>query len=96
MPAPKVWVQFYYKIITPIAYASKAFTSCQQRYAQIEKEMLAEVFGCTCFHEYIYRMPIVEIEIDHKPLKANLKKLFHQAPARLQRMIMAILNLIFN
>ena len=38
----------------PIAYASRALSTTQQRYAQIEKEMLAVVFGCTKFHEYIY------------------------------------------
>ena len=37
----------------PIAYASKAHTKNQQNYAQIKKEMLAIVFGCTRFHEYI-------------------------------------------
>jgi len=56
----------------PIVYASKALTNCQQRYAQIEKEMLAVVFGCTQFHEYIYGMPSVEVKTDHKPLEATL------------------------
>ena len=41
-----------------IAYASRALTDTQQRYAQIEKEMLAVVFGCTKFHDYIYGMPM--------------------------------------
>ena len=72
----------------PIAYASRALTQTQQNYAQIEKEMLAIVFGCTRFHEYIYGLPNVETEKDHKPLEAILKKPLHQAPARLQRMIM--------
>ena len=53
----------------PIAYASKALTKVQQNYAQIEKEMLAIVYGCIKFHEYIYGMP----NIDHKPLEAILK-----------------------
>ena len=74
----------------PVAYASKALTKSQQNYAQIEKEMLAIVFGCTRFHEYIYGMPQVEIETDHKPLEAILKKPLHQAPARLQKMIMVV------
>ena len=52
-----------------VAYASKALTKSQQNYAQIEKEMLAIVFGRMHFHEYIYGMPQVEIETDHKPLE---------------------------
>lgn len=74
----------------PIAYASKALTSSQQNYAQIEKEMLAIVFGCTRFHEYIFGMPEVEVKTDHKPLEMILKKPLHQAPPRLQKMIMTI------
>ena len=72
----------------PIAYASRALTDTQQRYAQIEKELFTVVFGCTKFHDYIYGMPNVEIESDHKPLEAILKKPLHQAPLRLQKMIM--------
>jgi len=37
----------------PVAYASKALTLTQQTYAQIEKELLAMVFGCATFAEYI-------------------------------------------
>ena len=48
----------------PIAYASKALTNCQQRYAQIENEMLAVAFGCTRSHEYIYGMSLGEVETD--------------------------------
>ena len=84
----------------PIAYASKAFTTCQQNYAQIEKELLAIVFGCNKFHDYVYGMPIIEVETDHKPLEAILKKPFYQAPARLQKMIMSIqkypINLVYR
>ena len=38
----------------PVTYASKALTSSQQNYAQLEKEMFAIVFDCTTFHEYIF------------------------------------------
>ena len=75
---------------TPVAYASKSLTSTQQNYAQIEKEMLAICFGCQKFHEYIYGLPNVEVETDHKPLETILRKPLHVAPARLQRMIMSI------
>ena len=74
----------------PVAYASKSLTACQQNYAQIEKEMLAIVFGCTKFHDYIYGLPDVDVETDHKPLESILKKPLHQAPLRLQRMIMSL------
>ena len=37
----------------PIAYASKALTTCQQNYAKIEKELLAIVFGCNKFYNFI-------------------------------------------
>ena len=30
----------------PIAFASKALTELEQRYANIERELLAVVFGC--------------------------------------------------
>ena len=74
----------------PIAYASKSLTATQQNYAQIKKEMLAIVFGCQKFHDYIYGLPQVAIETDHKPLETILRKPLHTASARLQRMIMSI------
>ena len=37
----------------PIAYVSRTMTDTEQRYAQIEKELLAVVFACTKFHYYI-------------------------------------------
>ena len=52
----------------PIAYASKALTPTQQNYAQIEKELLAVVFGCAKFEEYIVGRDVT-IETDHKPLE---------------------------
>ena len=74
----------------PVAYASKSLTPTQQNYAQIEKEMLAIVFGCQKFHDYLYGLFCVHIETDHKPLETILKKPLHTAPARLQRMILSI------
>ena len=37
----------------PVAYASRALTSAETRYAQIEKELLAVVFALEKFHQYI-------------------------------------------
>ena len=80
----------------PIAYASKALTTCQQNYAQIEKEMLAIVYGCNKFHHYIYGMSTIEVETDHKPLESILRKSLYQAPTRLQKMIMYPINLVYR
>ena len=60
----------------------------QQNYAQIEKEMLALVFGCERFHGFLYGQNVVTVESDHEPLEAILKKPSHQAP--LQKMILWI------
>ena len=38
----------------PVAYASKALTATEQRYANIECEMLAVVYGAEKFHTYVY------------------------------------------
>ena len=48
------------------------------------------MFGCTKFHEYIYGVPNVKVESDHKPLETILKKPLYQAPVRLQKMIMTV------
>ena len=74
----------------PVAYASRTLNRSQVNYAQIEKEMLAIVFGCTRFHDYVYGLKEVQVETDHKPLEAILKKPLCQAPVRLQRMILQI------
>ena len=38
----------------PIAFASKALTPAKTRYANIERELLAVVYGCEKFHSYLY------------------------------------------
>ena len=73
----------------PIAFASKSLTTTEQRYANIEREMLAIVFGCERFHYYIYGREFAVIT-DHKPLEMITKKSLEKAPARLQRMMLRI------
>ncbi|XP_051984856.1 uncharacterized protein K02A2.6-like [Xyrauchen texanus] len=73
----------------PVAYASRTLTQTEVRYAQIEKELLAVVFACTKFNDYIYGKQI-HIETDHQPLVTILNKPIHTAPARLQRMMLRL------
>jgi hypothetical protein len=73
-----------------VAYASRALSPTEQRYAQIEKEMLAVVFGCERFHKFLYGKSDVTIESDHKPLEAIMQKPIHAAPMRVQRMILKL------
>lgn len=73
----------------PVAYASRTLTETETRYAQIEKELLAVVFACSKFNDYIYGKPVT-IETDHQPLVTILKKPIHTAPARLQRMMLRL------
>jgi hypothetical protein len=69
----------------PVAYASKAMTEAETRYAQIEKECLALTFACERFHQFVYGMKFVA-ETDHKPLFAIFKKSLADSPLSLQRM----------
>ncbi len=73
----------------PVAYASRALTTTEQNYAQIEKELLAIVFGMERFHHYAYGRP-VSIETDDKPLETIFKKHLQKTPKRLQRMLLRL------
>lgn len=74
----------------PVAYAARTLTPTEMRWAQIEKELLAVVFGCTRFHQYIYGHYEVTVESDHKPLEAIFKKQLSETPARLQRLMLRL------
>ena len=79
----------------PVAFASRALSSAEKRYAQIEKEMLAVCFGLEKFHHYTYGRK-VEVVTDHKPLVAINQKPLSRAPKRLQAMLLRALTYDFN
>lgn len=83
----------------PVCYASKALTETQINYAQIEKELLGIVFGCTRFHQYIFSKNVT-VETDHKPLIAIFKKPLSKISSRLQRMLLRLqqykLNVVYK
>ena len=74
----------------PIAFASRALSDAETRYAQIEKELLAIVFGLEKFHQYTYGRPLT-VQSDHKPLEVIYKKPLQRAPKRLQRLLLRLL-----
>ena len=73
----------------PIAYASRALTETETRYAQIEKEMLAMVFSLEKFHQFTFGRKVI-VRSDCKPLESILKKPLSSAPRRLQGMMMRL------
>ena len=72
-----------------VAYASRSLTPTERRYAQIEKELLAVVFGLEKFHQYVYGKTVV-VESDHRPLEIILKRPLRDTPKRLQRMLLRL------
>jgi len=84
----------------PVAYASRALTTTEVQYAQIEKELLAIVFACEHFDVYLYGREKVTVESDHKPLENIFRKPLHTTPMRLQRMLLRLqrysLNVIYK
>lgn len=58
----------------PVAFSSRTLTEAQTIYAQIEKETLAIVHGCTKFQDYIFGQHAVTVESDHRPLVAIFSK----------------------
>ena len=73
----------------PIAYASRAMTDAETRYAQIEKELLAITYACERFHQYIHGQQ-VEVETDHKPLIPLFTKPLSDCPLRIQRLLIRV------
>jgi len=69
----------------PVAYSSRVMTQTEQNCAQIEKELLAIVFACEKFDQYIFGRSDVVVESDHKPLETIFKKPVHSSPKRLQQ-----------
>ncbi|XP_062701081.1 uncharacterized protein K02A2.6-like isoform X1 [Aedes albopictus] len=75
----------------PVAYASRTLTSCEQKWAQIEKELLAVVFACQRFHHFLYGREFT-VQSDHKPLETLVKRDIDDVTPRLQRLFMILLK----
>ena len=73
----------------PVAFASKALTETEHQYANIEREILATVFGAERFHTYVYGQSFT-IESDHKPLESISRKNLADTPAWLQCIMLCL------
>ena len=54
----------------PVAFASRTLSVAERCYGQIEKECLATVFACEKFEYYLVGKEAVQVQSNHKPLKA--------------------------
>ncbi len=75
----------------PLSYASRALSTTECEYAQIEKECLAIVFFLERFHQYTFGRKTI-IHSDHKPLEMIVRKPLHKAPKRLQGMMLRLIQ----
>ena len=73
----------------PLSYASRALSTTECEYAQIEKECLATVFSLERFHQYTFGRKTI-IHSDHKPQEMIVLKTLHKPPKRFQGMMITM------
>lgn len=91
-----VLLQEYKEGWKPVSYGARGMTESECRYAQIEKECLGIVFGCQKFHQYIFGLPNIILETDHKPLIPLSKKALSDMTPRLQRLMLKLQRYSFT
>ena len=72
-----------------LEYASRSLTPSERKWAQIEKEALAVIYGLERFDQYTFGR-LVHVQNDHKPLETILRKPLSQAPKRIQSIMMRL------
>ena len=73
----------------PVRFLSKALTTAEMNYSNIERELLAVLFACEKLHTYTFGREIV-VHTHHKPLQTIFQKPISLAPSRLQRMLLRL------
>ena len=76
----------------PLAFASQSLNDTEKKYAQIDKEALALVFGVEKFHKYIFGQPFTLLT-DHKLLLGLFQEgraIPEMASSRMQRWVLKL------
>ena len=84
MQARKGLVQFFYKIIILVYYASRTLTSAEKNYQNLEREAMAAVWGMEKFHYFLYGKQFI-LQTDQKPLVSIFRKHMIDVSPRVQR-----------
>ena len=75
----------------PVIYASRTLTETEQRYSNIEREVLTVVFALERLNHYTAGFR-VQVETDHQPLTSIWKKPIASTSARIQRLLLRLLQ----
>ena len=79
----------------PVMYMSRALTETEQRYSNIERELLAIVFALERLNHYTFARTIT-VQSDHQPLQSIWKKSIVSASPRLQRLLLRLAHYNLN
>ena len=75
----------------PVIYISRSLTETEQRYSNIERELLAVVFALERLNHFTLGFR-TKIETDHEPLTSIWKKSVSATSPRVQRLLLRILR----
>ena len=73
----------------PVMYVSRALTETEQRYSNIERELLAIVFALKRLNHYTFGRTIT-VQSNHRPLESIWKKSIVPVSPRLQRLLLRL------
>ena len=79
----------------PLMYMSRALTETEQRYSNIERELLAIVFALERLNYETFGRTIM-VQSDHQPLQSISKKFIVSASSRLQRLLLRLARYDIN
>ena len=79
----------------PVMYVSRALTETEQRYSNIERELLAIVVALERLNHYTFGKTIT-VQSDHQPLQSIWKKSIVSASPRLQRLLLRLAHYDLN